>query len=105
MQTPWSSVAFARRLHGVIEDVTASSTRRQRSANAVKARRMRCERRGRAESTVRAQRISTMNTVGTQKNAMRASWQRLGHCKDAVTDNFFMKNIMIFLRSHGALEN
>ena len=33
---------------GVLGDVTASSTQRQRSGNAVKARRMRCERRGRA---------------------------------------------------------
>ena len=43
---PWRQ--FARRLHGVLGDVTASSPRRQRSGKAVKARRMRCERRGRA---------------------------------------------------------
>ena len=46
VQMPWLSVVFARRLHGVLGDVTASSTQRQRSCNAVKARPMHCERRG-----------------------------------------------------------
>ena len=59
MKTPWSSVAFAQRLHSVLGDVTASLTA---VMNAVRARRMHCE------SAVRAQRIATKNSVGMQWN-------------------------------------
>ena len=41
----WSSVLFAWRLYSIPWDVTASSTRGQRSANTVKAQCVRCERR------------------------------------------------------------
>ena len=56
LQTPWSLVTLARRLYGVLLDVTASSTRHQCSANAVKAQCMLCER---LESIARAQGIAT----------------------------------------------
>ena len=75
-------------LHGDCTAFLELSLRPQRSGNTVKARGMPCERRGRA---VRAQRISTMNTAGTLKNAMRASWERLVRCKEALTDNFSRK--------------
>ena len=82
-----------------------SSTRSQRSANALKAQCMHCERRKstvkRCECTENRKQELRRNTIERHASSVAMPWSLLGH-RDRP---FFMKNIRDFSRSHGTSKN